>query len=250
MLIWALCANHGTGDLIHTGPTAIGNTLHWNTIYGLQTIIGAFGTGCLGSSGVISLLFCSSSSIQENTDRYIHRLDKICSNSQRCLVRPDRHCTNKYMCDSTMWTSYHIRDSRNVWRSTLESIPASSCNPARLDECSRSSRYLLCGSWLSGQCDRTMHSHQFHCSRHGYSCPLPQIYQYSSRKLYNNDYRFGGMSLELCDTSIDFHNCAFRVVCFPEPHDRDPHQRLFSRPQTWASCRRYVPCQQLLGLLV
>lgn len=51
MLIWAIRAAHGAGDLVHTGPSMHGRTLSWNTVYGLQSIVGAWGSGCLGQSG-------------------------------------------------------------------------------------------------------------------------------------------------------------------------------------------------------
>lgn len=51
ILIWALSASHGAGSLIHTGPLLAGSRLSWNTIYGLQAIIGVYGSGCLGQSG-------------------------------------------------------------------------------------------------------------------------------------------------------------------------------------------------------
>ena len=50
MLVWALSANGGAGTLIHTGPTEQGSILGWNTVYGLQSVIGVFGSGCLGQS--------------------------------------------------------------------------------------------------------------------------------------------------------------------------------------------------------
>ena len=50
MLIWALCTSRGAGVLIHTGPTVHGSALSWNTVYGLQSIVGVFGSGCLGQS--------------------------------------------------------------------------------------------------------------------------------------------------------------------------------------------------------
>lgn len=50
MLVWALSANRGAGALIHTGPTMQGSILGWNTVYGLQSVVGVFGSGCLGQS--------------------------------------------------------------------------------------------------------------------------------------------------------------------------------------------------------
>ena len=51
ILIWALSASHDPGNLIHTGPSAAGSKLSWNAVYGLQSIIGVYGSGCLGQSG-------------------------------------------------------------------------------------------------------------------------------------------------------------------------------------------------------
>ena len=50
MLIWALSASGGAGTLVRTGPTVQGSVLSWNTVFGLQSIVGVFGTGCLGQS--------------------------------------------------------------------------------------------------------------------------------------------------------------------------------------------------------
>lgn len=50
ILIWALCAAHGAGSLIHTGSSQTGSVLSWNTVYGLQSIFGTFASGCLGQS--------------------------------------------------------------------------------------------------------------------------------------------------------------------------------------------------------
>ncbi|KIW27545.1 uncharacterized protein PV07_07273 [Cladophialophora immunda] len=50
MLIWALCAAHGAGTLISSGPTQRGSVLGWNTLYGLQSLVGGYGSGCLGQS--------------------------------------------------------------------------------------------------------------------------------------------------------------------------------------------------------
>lgn len=50
MLIWALCAAHGTGPLVHTGSSQSGSRLSWNIVYGLQAILGSYGSGCLGQS--------------------------------------------------------------------------------------------------------------------------------------------------------------------------------------------------------
>ena len=51
ILTWALSASHGPGKLIHTGPSVAGSKLSWNTVYGLQSVIGVYGSGCLGQSG-------------------------------------------------------------------------------------------------------------------------------------------------------------------------------------------------------
>lgn len=58
ILIWALCSAHGAGSLIHTGSSQTGSILSWNTVYGLQSILGSFGSGCLGQSGKITLFSC------------------------------------------------------------------------------------------------------------------------------------------------------------------------------------------------
>jgi NCS1 family nucleobase:cation symporter-1 len=50
MLIWALCAAHGAGDLLHTESSQNGSVLRWNTLYGLQSIVGGYASGCLGQS--------------------------------------------------------------------------------------------------------------------------------------------------------------------------------------------------------
>jgi len=50
MLIWALCAAHGAGPLIHTGSSQSRSRLSWNIVYGLQAILGSYGSGCLGQS--------------------------------------------------------------------------------------------------------------------------------------------------------------------------------------------------------
>ena len=50
MLVRALSANGGAGTLIHTGPTGQRSILGWNTVYGLQSVVGVFGSGCLGQS--------------------------------------------------------------------------------------------------------------------------------------------------------------------------------------------------------
>ncbi|MCJ1303880.1 hypothetical protein MMC08_006691 [Hypocenomyce scalaris] len=50
ILIWALCAAHGAGTLVHTGPSGHGSVLRWNTTYGLQSIVGGYASGCLGQS--------------------------------------------------------------------------------------------------------------------------------------------------------------------------------------------------------
>ena len=50
ILIWALCAAHGAGTLIYAGPTKAGSVLRWNTVYGLQSIVGGYASGCLGQS--------------------------------------------------------------------------------------------------------------------------------------------------------------------------------------------------------
>ncbi|KPI41863.1 Uracil permease [Cyphellophora attinorum] len=50
MLIWALCAAHGAGTLVSTGPTKHGSALSWGTLYGLQSLVGGYGSGCLGQA--------------------------------------------------------------------------------------------------------------------------------------------------------------------------------------------------------
>ncbi|KAL9120762.1 MAG: hypothetical protein Q9187_002679, partial [Circinaria calcarea] len=52
MLIWALVSAKGAGDLVNTGPKVGGRMLSWNSVYGLQSFIGGYGTGCLGQSGM------------------------------------------------------------------------------------------------------------------------------------------------------------------------------------------------------
>ena len=51
MMIWALCVAGGAGSLINQGPTLHGSSLRWNTLYGLQSLIGGYGSGILGQSG-------------------------------------------------------------------------------------------------------------------------------------------------------------------------------------------------------
>ena len=50
LLIWSQRAAHGPGELIHAGSTKHGVVLSWNTVYGLQSLIGAQASGCLGQS--------------------------------------------------------------------------------------------------------------------------------------------------------------------------------------------------------
>lgn len=39
-------------NLVHTGPSIHGRTLSWNTVYGLKSFVGAWGSECLSQSGV------------------------------------------------------------------------------------------------------------------------------------------------------------------------------------------------------
>ncbi|KAI9797072.1 MAG: hypothetical protein M1833_005677 [Piccolia ochrophora] len=50
MLVWALCAAHGAGELVNQGSTTRGSTLSWAAVYGLQSFVGGWGTGCIGQS--------------------------------------------------------------------------------------------------------------------------------------------------------------------------------------------------------
>lgn len=63
MLIWALCAAHGAGSLVHTPPTASGSVLSWGTVYGLQSIVGGYASGCLGQSGKIVVILTPAASM-------------------------------------------------------------------------------------------------------------------------------------------------------------------------------------------
>lgn len=50
-LIWALVTADGAGDIISAGSSAQGSVLSWNSLYGLQSLVGAYVSGCLGQSG-------------------------------------------------------------------------------------------------------------------------------------------------------------------------------------------------------
>jgi hypothetical protein len=50
-LIWALVTADGAGEVISAGSTAQGSALSWNSLFGLQTLVGAYVGGCLGQSG-------------------------------------------------------------------------------------------------------------------------------------------------------------------------------------------------------
>jgi hypothetical protein len=50
-LIWSLSTANGVGDLISQASTAQGSTLRWNSLYGLQSFMSAYVSGCLGQSG-------------------------------------------------------------------------------------------------------------------------------------------------------------------------------------------------------
>lgn len=50
MVGWAVHAAAGPGELFYAKSTAGGSTLSWNAVYGLQTIVGAYGSGILGQS--------------------------------------------------------------------------------------------------------------------------------------------------------------------------------------------------------
>ncbi|ERF70196.1 hypothetical protein EPUS_00384 [Endocarpon pusillum Z07020] len=51
MLIWSLSTANGAGELISQPSTAQGSTLRWNSIFGLQSFLSAYVSGCLGQSG-------------------------------------------------------------------------------------------------------------------------------------------------------------------------------------------------------
>jgi NCS1 family nucleobase:cation symporter-1 len=50
MLGWSINTAGGAGPLLSAPPTKTGSTLSWNIVYGLQTLIGTYGTGILGQS--------------------------------------------------------------------------------------------------------------------------------------------------------------------------------------------------------
>ncbi|KKY14581.1 putative ncs1 nucleoside transporter family protein [Phaeomoniella chlamydospora] len=50
MMIWAVSQAGGAGTLVGQGPTGKGAELRWNTVYGLQSIVGGYGSGILGQS--------------------------------------------------------------------------------------------------------------------------------------------------------------------------------------------------------
>ena len=50
MLGWAVHAAGGPGVLMHTPATKSGSALSWSALYGLQSIVGAQASGCLGQS--------------------------------------------------------------------------------------------------------------------------------------------------------------------------------------------------------
>jgi hypothetical protein len=50
-LIWSLSTANGAGPFISQGSTAQGSTLSWNSLYGLQSFLSAYVSGCLGQSG-------------------------------------------------------------------------------------------------------------------------------------------------------------------------------------------------------
>ncbi|KAF7510903.1 hypothetical protein GJ744_005733 [Endocarpon pusillum] len=50
MLIWSLSTADGAGELISQPSTAQGSTLRWNSIFGLQSFLSAYVSGCLGQS--------------------------------------------------------------------------------------------------------------------------------------------------------------------------------------------------------
>jgi hypothetical protein len=54
-LIWSLSAANGVGDLISQASTTQGSTLRWNSLYGLQSFMSAYVSGCLGQSGRLFL---------------------------------------------------------------------------------------------------------------------------------------------------------------------------------------------------
>ncbi|RDW72943.1 hypothetical protein BP6252_06850 [Coleophoma cylindrospora] len=50
MLIWAVRTAGGAGSLMSTGPTESGSMLSWNTVYGIQAILGLWSGGIVGQS--------------------------------------------------------------------------------------------------------------------------------------------------------------------------------------------------------
>lgn len=79
MLIWALCTAHGAGILVHSGPSARGSVLSWNIVYGFQSILGAFASGCLGQSGRLVVSYTDHGTIRI-TGLMVRRLrlDTLC----------------------------------------------------------------------------------------------------------------------------------------------------------------------------
>lgn len=53
LLIWSVRAAHGVGALIRAPATVSGNMLSWNSVYGIQAVLGLMSGGIVGQSGMI-----------------------------------------------------------------------------------------------------------------------------------------------------------------------------------------------------
>ncbi len=129
ILIWSLCAARGAGILIHTGPSKRGSILSWNSVYGLQSILGTFASGCLGQSGSLHHHYTSDQRLMIILP--LSRLDPLRQNPQRGSIRTSRNCSSDNLHHRSLWPYNYFHNGHYLWRISLEPLRAHAHNSAQ-----------------------------------------------------------------------------------------------------------------------
>ncbi len=198
-LIWSLSTANGAGHLISQASTAKGSTLSWNSLYGLQSFLSAYVSGCLGQSGRLFLPLDLCASLM------MKRLDEIRQNAKRGSFRAGHHRASDHLRDSALWDPHRLGIDSDIWTGILESIPVTPTRPEGHDA-RIASRHVLCRYRAARQPDGAVHCAELGPSRHGHDDHLSPIYQHSSWRVHCHGCRHRALPVELRQSGHDLHH--------------------------------------------
>jgi Permease for cytosine/purines, uracil, thiamine, allantoin len=146
----------------------------------------------------------------------IGRLDEIHPDAERSPFWASHYRTDNHLRHRALWNSHRLGVDRDIWTNILESIPLTLTRPEEHDGLI-ASWHIFCRHRAARQPNSVVHRTQLGPCWYGYDNHLSPIHQHSPRLVHCLDRRHRDVSMELCQSSHNFHHVCAPFQCQSTP---------------------------------